>query len=157
MGEGNCRHPPVVEPDRRRTGRVAGGGDHRLCIAEGPGERLLTGDVLARLEGGDRLLGMDVVRGGDVDEADLIGGDCRMPVGRVVLPAPSLGELSELGIVAGDDGVHLRHWVDGEELADVEPGVRMGATHELRTDQRDVDMARHDTSVLLVSADSTPR
>ena len=60
--QGDGRHPPVVEPDRRRAGRPGCGSDHRPRIAERSGERLLTGDVLAGLEGGDRLFGVDVVR-----------------------------------------------------------------------------------------------
>ena len=162
VSQGDGRHPPVVEPDRRRAGAPCCGRDHRPSIAERAGERLLAGDVLAGLERGDRLLGVDVVRCADVDEPDVIGRDRRVPVGRVVLPAPALGELSELIFVAGDDRVHRRERIDGEELADVEPGVRMGATHELRTEKRDVDVARHDISVLCVLglcvlAASTPR
>ena len=160
--QGDGRHPPVVEPDRRRAGCLGCGSDHRPGIAERSGERLLAGDVLAGLEGGDRLFGVDVVRRADVDETDVIGGDRRVPVGRVVLPAPPFGELPELAVVAGDHGVHRRERIDGEELPDVEPGVRMGATHELRTEKRDVDVARHDISVLCVLglcvlAPSTPR
>jgi hypothetical protein len=112
--------------------------------------------VLTGLEGGDRLFGVDIVRGADVDEPDVFGSDRGMPVSRVVLPAPPVGERSELIVVAGDHRVHGRERIDVEELPDVEPGVRMSAAHELRTDQRDIDVARHDIS-LCVSAPSTPR
>ena len=67
------------------------------------------------------------------------------------------GRDREAALLAGDDGVHVGEWIDSEELPDVEPGVRMGATHELRTDKRDVDVARHDISLLCVLAPSTPR
>ena len=80
-------------------------------------------------------------------------GDRGPPVGGVVLPAPALGELPQLGGVATDHGVHRRMWIDGEELGDVEPRVRVGTAHELRTQQSDVDVASHDIS-LSIRADA---
>ena len=122
------------------------------------GERLLAGDVLAGLEGGDRLLGMDVVR----------AWRCRRGRRRrtvtaarqsvvVVLPTPAVGELGELGRVAADHGVHRRQRIDVEELADVEPGVGMGAAHELRTEQRDVDVCSSWHLLVRRVGASTPR
>ena len=59
-------HTDVV-PVRRR-----GGGGHRPSIGQRAGERLLARDVLARLERGDGLLGMNVVGRADVDQPDVV-------------------------------------------------------------------------------------
>jgi predicted dehydrogenase len=67
--------------------------------------------VLAGLERRDRLFGVHVVRRTDVDEPDVIGRDRRVPVGGVVLPAPPLGELAELTVVARNDG-ELREFAE---------------------------------------------
>ena len=66
------------------------GGGHRLGIGQRSGERLLAGDVLAGLEGGDRLLGVNVVRRADVDEPDVVGGDRGAPVGGRGAASPSV-------------------------------------------------------------------
>ena len=117
MREGDGRNPPVVEPHERRTRRRGGGRRHRLGVGERAGQRLLAGDVLAGLESGDRLLGMDIVRRGDVDEVDVVGGRRLAPVRRGVRPAPAGGELGELRLVASADEVHGRSRIDVEEVA----------------------------------------
>ena len=75
VGERHGGDAPVVVPDE---GLACGGcrrGGHRLGVGQRSCERLLAGDVLAGLERGDRLFGMDVVRRADVDQVDGIVGD----------------------------------------------------------------------------------
>ena len=158
VGEGDRRHASVVEPHEGPAHRGGGRRRHRLGVGERAGERLLAGDVLAGLEGGDRLLGVDVVRRGDVDEVDVVGGDRGAPVGGRPGPAPAGGEGRQLVGVAGAHEVHRRRGIDVEEVAHVRPGVGVGAAHELGADEGDVDRvheflsADHAASIV-----STPR
>ena len=79
LRQGHRRHAPVVEPDEGLAARARRGVCHALGVGERAGERLLAGHVLAGLERGDRLLRVHVVRGGDVDQADLRGLARRSP------------------------------------------------------------------------------
>ena len=85
------------EPDRGDEAVVEGGhvldagrGDappDLVALVGGATERLLADHVLARLGGGDRRLGVEVVRAAVVEELDLRVGDELAPVGDVTLEA----------------------------------------------------------------------
>ena len=73
-GQRDRRHPSVGEADHRAYAVLRsplGGRDHRLGLGDGVGQRLLAEHVLARLERGDRDLGVRVPRRADVDEVDV--------------------------------------------------------------------------------------
>ena len=92
VGERHGGDSPVVVPDERLTFGGCRRRGHRLGVGQRSGERLLAGDVLAGLECGDRLFGVDVVRRADVDEVDGVVGDAAAPVDGGVEPSPTLGE-----------------------------------------------------------------
>ena len=65
------RHAAVVVPDHVRHAGRLDGVDHALRFVAVASERLLAQHHLACARGGDRNLGMRVVRAGDVDEVDV--------------------------------------------------------------------------------------
>ena len=71
-------------------------------ILERSRQRLLAGDVFAGFEGGDGRMAVGIIRGGNVDEVGFVGGCRRVPVGGVIGPTPSGGELGQFRGVAGD-------------------------------------------------------
>ena len=133
-----CRHSSIHVPNECLALGSSCRRGHRFRAFEGGCHRLLTGDVLPSLECGDRLFGVDIIGGGDVDEVD---GRIRCrsaPVGGPGRPTPGGREgLEILGVAGG-------HCVQGgctrlrKELANTHPGVRMGSSHELGAQQCDV-------------------
>ena len=115
VGKCDGGYAAVVVPDEGHAGGPSGGGRHRLGVGKRARQRLLARDVLAGLQRRDRLLGMDVVRSGDVDQADLGCRDRGPPVRARDLPSPAGGECIELARVATDHGVHDRSRIDVEE------------------------------------------
>ena len=67
-------HVGVVPPhvaDRQRPIRPLRGLDHPVGVGDGRGHRLVDQNVLAVVEGMDRLLGVQRVRRADDDEVDV--------------------------------------------------------------------------------------
>ena len=77
-GQRDGRDAAVGEADHRHGRRAAAARSaavgHRLGLGDGVGERLLAEHVLARVERGDRDLGVGVARRADVDQVDVVAG-----------------------------------------------------------------------------------
>ena len=89
-GERQRRHPAVVEADHRADPPRRGGlGDrgHLLRLGHRVTQGLLAEHVLARLQRGDRDLGVAVAGGAHVHDVDVVARDELAPVGRPLRPA----------------------------------------------------------------------
>ena len=89
------RHAAVAEADhrhdaaaRRPRGRPR---PSRSRLVDRVGERLLAQHVLAGGERGERDLGVAVAGRADVDDVDVVALDDLAPVGRGLLPSPTVG------------------------------------------------------------------
>ncbi len=152
MGQGHRRAAPIVVPHESRHLGLLGGLDHRPGIREGAGDGLLGGHRLAGGEGFHGRGHVHVIGRDDIDEVDLVVADHALPVGRGVLPAPALGEHFRLLALHPEDGVHHRvHRQVGEELADFQVGVRVGAAHEALADQGHVAGLGHRACLLCLA------
>ena len=92
MREGHRRAAAVVVPNERLARGFFSGFGHLSGTVERVGQRLLAGDVLAGLQRGDRMLGMNIVGRHHIDQVDLGIVDGGLPVGARILPAPAVGE-----------------------------------------------------------------
>ena len=106
-------------------------------------ERLLAEDVLARLRGRDRRLGMERVRAAVVEEADRGVGDDVLPVGRPALVAvaaapPSATASSSRPAIATSRGCSG----GGVEYGDLPERARVRLAHEGVAEHPDPDFVR---------------
>ena len=138
--EPHCRHEPVVE---RAEVLDAGRGDPSpdlVALVGGPAERLLADDVLARLRGGDRRLGVQRVRAAVVEEADCGIGDEVLPVRRPTLVAVAGRGRGDGLLVPPRDRDQLRH--EGRRpghVGDLLERVRVRLAHERVAEHPDAD------------------
>ena len=72
---------PVLEAHRVRDTGALGGVEHVLRVVGVDGDRLLAQHVLARLDRGDGLLGMELHRRAHRDEVEVVTTDELAPVG----------------------------------------------------------------------------
>ncbi len=138
-GQRQRRHPAVVEAHTRADPALRGGGrsrHHRRALVDRVGQRLLDQHVLARLERGDRDLGVAVAGGADVDDVDVVALDHRVPVGGRLGPAVAGRDLLDRLLVAADQHL-LAHRRRVVERADVAPRVGVGLAHERVADHGD--------------------
>src|SRR5262249_43273625 len=145
---------PVVEPDERsrsaplRLGRRA---RHRARVLERARKRLLAGHVLAGLEHRDAGLGVQIVGGRDVDEADRLVVRDLAPVGRGTRNAPAPRERGEGPRVLPGDEIETGLDRDVEEPVHLAPRVRVRAAHEFLADEGDSERGWHACAGLYLS------
>ena len=139
LREGDGGNAAVVIPDHVGHTGSFDGSDHGVTFAGIHGERFFTHHDLAGLGGGERDFGMHIVRGGDVDQINVIAFDELAPIGFSGLVAPGFGEGFGVGLIAAAGG--FEHGVEftGEEVADFTKCIGMGATHEATSDHTDVE------------------
>ncbi len=100
--------------------------------------------MLASLRGGDGHLGVNVVAGRDINEADVLTLDELSVVEFVLLPAELPLSLAHALFVAAAYGLH-----NGAELhireveRHIPEGLAVGLAHEFVADKADVDLLWH--------------
>jgi hypothetical protein len=119
---------PVVEPAAGDRVGLAGGVPHRRRRLEARREGLLTQDVGARLQGGDRRRRVAVVRPQIVEDVDSV--DHVPPVGRGRLEAQSVGRGRERGLLPAHEDRPLDVGGVGEEHRQPSEGVGVGPPHK---------------------------
>ena len=143
-------HVGVVAPhvaDGERALRPLRGGDHPVGVGDRGGHRLLDEDVLAVVEGMDRLLRVQRVRRADDHEVDVGFGTQARPVlghavdappacelGRRIEPVPRHADDLDVGQARGGLDVHRAdeavaehdgpQWIVGDHVADPVPQTR---------------------------------
>ena len=117
-----------------------------LPLGLGAGQRLFAQHHLAGLGGGDGDFRMQVVRHADIDGVDVLARDQRAPVALDAFIAPHLREAPHLAGVARRDRLENRAIAGVEEMADIGPGIGMGAGHEAIADHADIESFGHDRS-----------
>ena len=104
-------------------------------------ERLLADDVLARLRGCDRRLGMKGVRAPVVEEADALVGDDFVPVSCRVLVSVALGRFADGLFVSPRDRDESRdERRRPRHVRDLPERVRVGLPHERIAQHADADL-----------------
>ena len=112
------------------------------ALLGGASERLLAHDVLARLGGEDRGLGVERVRAEVVEESDLRVGDDVPPVRRPALEAVPARCLADGVLVAAGDGDQPRHERRRpRHVSDLPEAVRVRLAHEGVPEHPDTDLA----------------
>ena len=147
--EGDRGNAAVGEADHRAHAALGGAGGgirHRLGLGDRVRERLLDQHVLARLERGDRDLGVRVARGHDVDDVDVVAGDHLAPVGRRLGPAPLLGGCGDGIRIAADDHGHLDRIRQVEHARRLPPPDRVRRAHEAVADHGHLERHASTTS-----------
>ena len=140
LGERDRGDAAVVVPDHVRHTGLLDGRDHLAPLDRVHRQRLLAEDRLLVRRGRERDLPVQVVRSADVDHVDVRPLDQLPPVGLGRLVAPLVGELLDLGGVAGARGLQHDLVFRREELADLLVGVRVGAAHEAVADHADAKL-----------------
>ena len=138
MGQGHRGDPPVDVPDEGLARGPAGRVPHRPGIVEGPRQGLLAGHVLARLERGDGLLGMEVVGGGHVDEIDI---GVATAVRHLVVASAQPQRSANAWVASASRPATIRRpgsVGSSKKPTGGPPGVGVGPAHELGAEQRDV-------------------
>ena len=115
---------------------------HLLGVGERVGQGLLADDVLARCCGGHHLRMMHVAGSRDVDHVDVLALDHPPPVGLDLIPAKLPGGRFRAGAIASADYFEARREFAGKEPAHLPVSVRVSLTHELVSEETDVDF-RH--------------
>ena len=141
-GQGDSGHPTIGEADHRPDpvgGGPVGGDRHGPRLLDGVGQGLLTEHVLARIQCGDRDLGVGVPRRADVDQVDVVALEQTRPVRLGRLPAQLGGrERDPVGIAAAQrpqPGPERQV----EEVRCGSPGLGVGGTHERMPDKSDAE------------------
>ncbi len=143
FGEGHCRNPAVVVADHVRDMGFAHRGEHSAALGDVHRQRLFAEDRLARARGGDRDLGMGVVRRIDVNHINVRAANDLAPVGGIIAPAKLGGGGLDLLLVAPANHLEQRPGFQPEKFVDLAPRVRMGAAHELVANHADVQSLGH--------------
>ena len=140
--EPHRRHEAVVEAAEVLDARRLDALPDLVALGGVAAERLLAEDVLARLGGGDRRLGVERVGAAVVEEGDPRVGDEVVPVGRPALVAEAGGRLRDrLLVPSGDrDEPGLQRRVEPRDLPE---RARVRLAHEGVAEHADPDFVCH--------------
>ena len=136
------RHEAVVEAAEVLDARRLDALPDLVALRRVAAERLLAEDVLARLGGRDRRLGVERVRAAVVEEGDPRIGDEVVPVGRPALVAEAGRRVRDRLLVAprDRDQARLQRRVEPSDLAE---GARVRLAHEGVAEHPDPDFVSH--------------
>ena len=140
LGEHDGGAAAVVIPDHIGHAGLRDGLEHFFGLGSVEREGLFAEDHLAGLGGGDDLLGVEIVRRGDVDDVDVVARDELLPIGLDGLVAPFVGELLRFRGVAAADGLRDEFVGRGEEVINLMEGVAVSAAHEAVADETDTEL-----------------
>ncbi len=141
--EDDGRNPAVVVPDRVRHASALDSTDHRFRLGDRSPERLLTQHHLAGARGGDRDLGVRVVRARDIDQVDVRAFDQLAPIGLNRAISPVGGERLEPLPVARRDRLQDGLERQIEVARRLQKRVRVRTAHEAVADEPDVEFLLH--------------
>src|SRR5262249_7751743 len=104
--------------------------------------------------GGDRHVGVEVVRERDVDEIDVLAIDRRAPVGRGLFPLPARGHRLERARIAAAQERAPDTEPRGVEMADLGKGVGVRLGHEALAEQCDAELTHVNAECGMLNAEN---
>src|SRR5208337_2673147 len=122
---------------------------HLLRLGVVEGDRFFAEDVLTGLDSLQGDLMMEVGRGADIDDIDIVAPDGLLPVRLASLPTPSIRELLQRPRLAATDHFERRLGLHIEKVRRLLPGIAVGLAHEIVADDRDIEFIHDNASISL--------